>query len=76
MTDVAALHIKAIRENTLGENTTKKEELLTAFADSIRLAEIVRNDKNLQPLESDIDNIQSVLADYWELRRDVEDCNF
>lgn len=72
VTDLAALHINALRENAFGTSTIQKDNLLSAMTASIRLAELAKEDEDLSAWVQDIENIRNVLCDYWDLRSDIE----
>lgn len=72
VTDLAALHINALRENAFGTSTIQKDNLLSAMTASIRLVELAKEDEDLSAWVQDIENIRNVLCDYWDLRSDIE----
>ena len=72
VTDRAALHINAMRENAFGTSTVQKDNLLSAMSSAIRLAEFMDEDDDLYAWTEDMENIKSVLCDYWELRNNIE----
>ena len=72
VTDLTALHINALRENAFGTSTIQKDNLLSAMTASIRLAELAKEDEDFSAWVQDIENIQNVLCDYWDIRSDIE----
>lgn len=71
--DQAAARINYLRENVYLTSTQEKESLLSAMTDSIRLLQLAKDEEDLQHWMPCIENIQGVLCDYWELRRELEE---
>lgn len=73
VTDSAAEAISDMREDTYGVATIEKGNLITEFSDCARFAALAKEEDDLQPWVDAIENIQTVLSDYWRIRRFVED---
>lgn len=64
--------IKRLRENEHEISSLQKDELINALTGSIRLDTFIRDSEEMEGWSEGIHQIQNVLCDYWEIRRDIE----
>ena len=73
VTDHAAQAINDMREDKHGIERMEKDNLINALADCNAFLKLAKDEEELQPWVGAIDNIVSVMLDYWRIRRFVED---